>query len=217
MSGTKILLVDDHKIVRKALKLFLNNTKDCFVIQEASSGKEALEKIQNQTYDLIITDINMPLMNGIELCIQILKINPHAKVLALSMMNDNVNIKKMLQAGATGYLLKDCDEQEFLMAVKTVLNGDSYYSRGVKQVVMESISLEKKPQKTSVLSKREKEILYLLFREYSNGEIADKLFISQRTVETHKRNIMEKTGSKNLAGLVKYAMKHDLYTDLFQY
>lgn len=216
MSGTKILLVDDHKMIRSALKLFLDNTQEVFVIKEASSGKEALEKIQQEVFDLIITDLNMPLMNGIELTLQILKIDPFAKILALSMMNDDANIKKMLRAGAKGYLLKDCDEKEFLNAVKTVLSGKPYYSPGVKQVVMESISSEKKKSEKSNLSKREKEILYLLFQEYSNGEIADKLFISLRTVETHKRNIMDKTGAKNLAGLVKYALKHNLFTDLFE-
>lgn len=216
MKIAKILLVDDHKIIRKALKLFFSNAQESFVIYEAGSGNEALKMIRKQVFDLIITDINMPVMDGIELTIEVQKIRPQIKVLALSMMNDNLNIKKMLQAGAKGYLLKDCDEAELLTAVNAVLNGKTYYSPEVKQVVMDSISTETGQNKKINLSKREKEVLYLLFKEYSNGEIANLLFISQRTVETHKRNIMEKTGAKNLAGLVKYAIKHNLFMDLFK-
>lgn len=215
MSGTKILLVDDHKIVRKALKLFLANANKNFTVLEAGSGKEALDILQKQSFDLVVTDVNMPLMDGIELANLIRRSTPQSKVLALSMMNDEVNIKNMLKAGAKGYLLKDCDEAEFLLAVNTILSGGTYYSTQVKQAVMDSLAVNQISEKSCILSKREKEILNLIFQEYTNGEIAERLFISQRTVETHKRNIMEKTGAKNLAGLVKFALKNNLFTELF--
>lgn len=214
MSSTSILIVDDHKIIRKALKLFLSQTHEHFVVHEANSGKEALEKIKKYFFDLVITDVIMPNMDGVELAKRIRKATPATKVMAFSMDNDDGNIKRMLQAGAKGYLLKDCDDDEFLLSVKTVLSGATYYSPEVKQVVMESLSSRNGNVKM-VLSKREKEILNLLFQEYSNREIAEKLFISQRTVETHKRNIMEKTGARNLAGLVKFALKNNLFTDQF--
>ena len=216
MGNTKILLVDDHKIVRQALKSLLVGSNGQFVIQEAKEGREALEKVRQQSFDLVITDVNMPNLHGAELTKQLLQIDPELKILALSMMDDNSNIRQMLGAGAMGYILKDCDEHELVDAIETVLKGEQYYSPKVQRVVMQSLSQKNTRSKEQTLSNREKEILYWLFKENSNKEIAEKLFISLRTVETHKRNIMEKTGARNLAGLVKYAIRHNLFTELFQ-
>ena len=216
MGNARILLVDDHKIVRQALKSLIEGSGCNFSVEEAKEGQEAIKKVGQESFDLIISDVNMPGMHGAELTAKLLKIDPTLKVLALSMMDDNTNIREMLSAGARGYILKDCDEHELLFAIKTVLEGEQYFSPKVQKVVMQSLTQKKQAGDEPALSKREKEILYLLFKENSNKEIANQLYISLRTVETHKRNIMEKTGAKNLAGLVKYAIRHSLFTELFQ-
>ncbi len=209
----KILLVDDHKIIRQVLGEFLSENLQSEVI-EANNGKEALTILTKELPDIVVTDINMPQMNGIELMKEIKKAYPDLKVVALSMMDDQVSIKKMLKAGANAYVLKEGNTEELVKAIEAVQNGQNYYSQSVTEVIMDSISSPGKGG-TSDITKREKEILYLLFQEKSNAEIAEELFISLRTVETHKHNILEKTGAKNLAGLVKYAIRNKLFDDLF--
>lgn len=210
----KILLVDDHKIVRNVLGNHLKEhvSKD---LDEANNGVEALIKVKKEKYDLVITDINMPKMDGIELMKEIHEYDPELKVLALSMMDDSVSIKKMLKAGAAGYVLKEGDSDELVRAIEKVMNNEKYYSNTVTEVIMQSMIDGRKDHMTAEMTKRELEIMRLLFDEKTNQEIADELFISTRTVETHKYNIMEKTGSKNLAGLVRFAIREKLFDDLF--
>ena len=215
MLETRILLVDDHQIIRLAVRSLLTIEGRKFNIDEADNGKEALAMINPGQYDLVITDVSMPVMNGIELTQRIMQIDPKIKVLALTMLHDGLHIRQMLKAGVKGYLIKDSGLDELQNAIVVVLNGGIYYSPKAHQVVMESLIPGPKKKSSASLSKRENEILYLLFQEFSNREIAEKLFISSRTVETHKRNIMEKTGARNLAGLVKYAMRNGLHIELF--
>ena len=209
----RILLVDDHKILRQVLRDFLAEHFQGEVL-EANNGIEALNMIKKEDLDVVITDINMPRMDGVALMKEIAAFNPDLKVIALSMMDDQVSIKKMLKAGALGYVLKEGNTEDLLKAIEAVRSGEKYYSPSVTEVIMNSISSEGHLKK-SELTKREKEVLYLLFQEKANQEIADALFISLRTVETHKHNIMEKTGAKNLAGLVKFAIRNKLFDDLF--
>jgi DNA-binding NarL/FixJ family response regulator len=210
----KLLLVDDHKIIRDVLGRYIkeNITDD---LDEANNGIEAFNMIKTEKYDLVISDINMPKMDGLELMKEIHSYDPALKVIALSMMNDTVSIKKMLKAGAVGYVLKEGNTQELTKAVAVVMDGGNYYSSEVQEKIIQSVIDEKKPHKHADLSKRELEVLKLLFEENSNQEIADELFISLRTVEAHKLHIMEKTGSKNMASLVKFAIREKLFDDLF--
>jgi DNA-binding NarL/FixJ family response regulator len=210
----KILLVDDHKIIRDVLGRFIrqNITED---LEEANNGIEAINMIKKEKYDLVISDINMPKMDGLELMKEIHNYDPELKVIALSMMDDTVSIKKMLKAGAVGYVLKEGNTQELTRAVEEVLKGNNYFSSKVQEKIIQSVIDGRKDHKSAQLSNRELEILKLIFEEKSNQEIADVLFISLRTVETHKHNIMEKTGSKNMASLVKFAIREKLFDDIF--
>jgi len=204
-------------MIRQGLKAFLD--KDGFeVIAEANNGIEALELLKNHEVDVLVTDIMMPEMDGIELCKAATKAYPDINVLALTMMNENYNIKKMLAAGAKGYILKDCTQEELRTAIETVSQAKTYYSQEVTSIIMEGISGQPTPKKRLVtelpLTNRETDILHLICKEKSNQEIADELFISNRTVEAHKRNLLEKTGCKNIAGLVLYAIERKLFSDL---
>ncbi|MFT7032571.1 MAG: DNA-binding NarL/FixJ family response regulator [Cyclobacteriaceae bacterium] len=210
----KILLVDDHKIIRDVLGRYISENISSN-LDQANNGIEAFNMIKKKKYDLVVSDINMPRMDGIELMKEINKYDSELKVIALSMMDDTVSIKKMLKAGAMGYVLKEGNTQELTQAVEDVLNGKHYYSAQVQERIIQSVIDNKKDYKKADLSKRELEILKLIFDENSNQEIAEELFISLRTVETHKHNIMEKTGSKNMASLVKFAIREKLFDDLF--
>jgi DNA-binding NarL/FixJ family response regulator len=162
----------------------------------------------------------MPVMNGIDCTKTIKELYPDIRVLGLSMLNDNQFIKQMLAAGALGYLLKNSGEEEVKKAIRTVYKGESYYSAEVAETVMQGMmkgSSIKRSNKLVVdlpLTSREQEVLYLIIKEKTNQEIADELFISPRTVDAHKRNLLEKTGSKNIAGLVLYAIEKNLFDDL---
>ncbi|MBL6445056.1 response regulator transcription factor [Fulvivirga sp. 29W222] len=213
----KILIVDDHKVVRDGVALYLENDPDYEVIDQAANGLEALDFLEkkNEKVDLVIIDINMDGLDGIETTRRIMKVNKNIRVLALTMHNDYQHIKAMMDAGASGYILKSCDENEMKEAINAILGDEIYYSKEVAQTVMNNLA-KKKPKSTgealpTPLTPREKEIYRLILEEDSNQEIADKLFISVRTVEVHKRNLLEKTGAKNSTGLVLYAIKNNLF------
>ena len=215
----KILLVDDHKLIRDALKSYFEDDPEIEIIEEAGNGQEALILLKENTVDVVMMDISMPVMDGIECTQHITEEYPEIKVLALSMMNDGQFIKKMLNAGAVGYILKNSSEEEIRKALNAVFNGENYFSAEVNETVMQNMLKGgvKRNHKLVVdlpLTSREKEVLRLILKEYTNQEIADELFISPRTVDAHKRNLLEKTGSKNTAGLVLYAIEKNLFDDL---
>ena len=210
----KILLVDDHKIIRTVLAGMLEEELEATVTQ-CNNGIEGINTLKEEQFDLIIVDINMPRMDGIEMTKLVRETDKKIHIIALSMMDDSVSIKKMLKSGANGYVLKEGDTEELLKAIQLVREGGKYYSPQVTETIMNSISDGRKAYKDADITKRELEVMELIFKEKSNQEIADELFISLRTVETHKHNIMEKTGSKNLAGLVKFAIREKLFDDLF--
>jgi DNA-binding NarL/FixJ family response regulator len=210
-----ILLVDDHKVVRDGLKFYFEDHDDYHITAEAENGVDALSKLDSQQFDLIITDISMPEMDGMALMKEIRERLPEQPVIALTMLGESQHIKQMLALGVNGYLLKNSGEDEIINAIGKVISGDTYYSQEVTQILINDLSGKKIKPKTRLtletpLSDREKEVLKLIVQEYSNQEIADKLFISVRTVDAHKRNMLEKTGAKNIAGLVMYAVEHDL-------
>lgn len=217
MSNVRVLLVDDHSMIREGLRSFLEEA-DITVVEEAKNGVEALEKLSNTEIDVLVTDIMMPEMDGIDLATKVKKEYPDLGILALTMMNESYNIKKMLAAGASGYLLKDCTQDELIQAIKTVAEGKNYYAEEVTQIVMEGMGA--KPQKKKrmaqeiPLTEREREVLHGICKEKSNNEIAEEMFVSIRTVEAHKHNLLLKTGCKNVAGLVLYAIERNLFEDL---
>ncbi|HET8859720.1 response regulator transcription factor [Marivirga sp.] len=213
----KVLLVDDHRLIRDGIRFYLEKQGDDISIAgEASDGKQALIFLEKnpEAVDIMLTDISMPEMNGVELATEVNKKFPTIKIIALTMIKDSQYVKQMLQAGASGYLLKNAREKDIVDAVKAVYAGETYYAQEATKAIMDFMSKKKQDSDVIAISKREKEVLRLIIDELSNQEIADKLFISIRTVEAHKRNLMEKTGSKTLAGLVKYAINNFLFEDL---
>ena len=216
MEKLKILLADDHKIFREGIKALLNKEKEIDSITEASNGKEVLELSASNQYDVYILDIDMGTPNGIEITEKLTADNPNSNILILSMLGLPEFILQALEVGAKGYLLKNAGKDELLTAIKCVAKGDSYFSREVSVSLMKQIQnpQNEKAKKANIpLSKREIEILKLISQEYSNQEIAAKLFISIRTVDTHRRNLLEKLGIKNNVGLVKYAISNGLLDD----
>lgn len=209
----KILLVDDHEIIRDAIRIYFNENDQMELTSEASNGYEALELLEKNQYDLVLTDINMPVMDGLELMQEISAKYPDQKVLVLSMFSENIQIKQMIEYGANGYVLKNVNKSELFNAINQIVSGADYFSKEVYDVLIQNISKRAPKKRLSVdtsLSEREEEVLILITQELTNKEIADKLFISIRTVETHKRNLLERTGCKNVAGLVMYAVERNL-------
>ena len=213
----RILIVDDHQIVRKGVRLYIDNSDDMEVVGEVGSGYDAINFIEKNKVDLILLDLNMEGIDGIETTKRVLGLNDQIKIIALTMHNDYQHIKATMDAGASGYLLKTCKESDVKEAIAAVMDDEIYYSREVAQTVMNNMA-KKKPKSMgdmlTPLTRREKEIYQLILKEYSNQEIADELFISVRTVEVHKRNLLEKTGAKNSTGLVLYAVKNQLFEDI---
>ncbi|PIB35478.1 DNA-binding response regulator [Reichenbachiella sp. 5M10] len=214
----KILLVDDHKMIREGIKTFLDDNTSYEIVAEAADGKEALESYTNAQPDVVIADILMPEMTGIEMTEKIREYDAEVKILALTMLSESHHIKQMMKAGANGYLLKNCTEEELYEAISAVVAGKTYYSHEVTDIIVHDSN--KRPdvkQRLSLeipLTSREQEVLHLICKEYTNAEISEELFIGMRTVDAHKRNLLEKTGCKNVAGLVVYAIERDLFDDL---
>jgi DNA-binding NarL/FixJ family response regulator len=216
MNAIKVFLVDDHKLIRDGIKAHFDDDERFEVVGEASNGQKALELLKDVNPDIVLMDINMDEMDGIECTSKINELYPNIKVLALTMLAENQYIKEMLKAGAVGYLLKNSNEQEIKQGIISVCEGEPFYSPKVMHTVMNSLSApvaKKKKSKfepTIPLTEREKEVLVLIIKENSNQEIADKLYISKRTVDAHKRNLLEKTGAKNVAGLVIFALNNGI-------
>jgi DNA-binding NarL/FixJ family response regulator len=206
---TNILIVDDHQLVIDGLKSMLASEKNYVIKGEALNGQQALEMITSkpEEYQLVVTDITMPLMSGIELCKIVKEQFPHIKVLILSMHNSITIVKDALNAEADGYMLKNTGQDEFIKAIERVLGDGTYFSQDILPIILNLFQKEKKETLKNALSQREKEVLELIVQEYTSKEIAEKLFISKQTVDTHRINIMQKTDCKTLVGLIKYAIQ----------
>ncbi|MCI5058834.1 MAG: response regulator transcription factor [Flavobacteriales bacterium] len=214
----KVAIADDHKIFRQGVIALLQAQDNMVCVGEASDGKEIQEIIANNDVDVVLMDIDMPNVNGIEASKKIHEFNPECKILVLSMHADTKYIITMLDAGATGYILKNADKDEMIEAINAVAKGNTYYSQQVSSAILQQLHARKKAKPIASgddipLTQREIDVLKLIVQEYSNAEIAEELFISIRTVDTHKRNLLEKLELKNTAGLVKYAIKKGL-TDI---
>ena len=214
MRTIKLGIVDDHKIFRNGLKATLEECEDFDLILEASNGKELMGLLTTQTPDVLLMDIKMPEMDGIQTATFVHQHYKDIKILALSMFNEDKYIVDMMKAGASGYLLKNAEPEEIIEAVSTVHNKGFYFNEHlsitlIKQLVGNDHSESIAPNKAD-LNEREIEVLKLVCQEYSNQEIADKIFLSVRTVEGYRARLFEKTGSKNLVGLVIYAIKRGI-------
>ncbi len=216
MPNIKIMLVDDHQIVRDGIKALLESLENVQVIGEASNAKELLEKLKNCKPDIIVTDISMPDISGIELTKIINEKEEFSgiKVLILSMFTNEDFIFNAIKAGANGYLPKNTTRRELFEAVNTIYNGDEYFSESISNIILKSYvkkaQNEELTEKKESLSVRETEILKHFAQGLSNQEIADKLFISIRTVESHKNHIMQKLELKSTVDLIKFAIKNKI-------
>jgi DNA-binding NarL/FixJ family response regulator len=212
----KVAIAEDHEIFREGFRLLLAQLPQVEFVAEAENGVQFIEQIKQHPPDVAFLDIRMPVMDGIKTCAEIKKILPEVKVIALSMFNDEHLLIDMLEAGASGYLLKNTTRGEILAAIKAVQEGESYYcsssSQKLKKLLAEKKFSTDKSFHTIKLTQREKEVAKLICQELTNKEIADRLSLSTRTVESHRLSLFEKTGTKNMAGLVIYAIKHGIFS-----
>jgi DNA-binding NarL/FixJ family response regulator len=209
----KVLLADDHKIVRDGLRTLLEKNSDIVVAGEAEDGREALQMAQKLLPDVVVMDIAMPDLNGIEATRQILADRSAVRIVALSMHSDKRFVSEMLKAGASGYLLKDCAFEELITAIRTVMKGKIYLSPEIAGVVIgDYIKKDAKADSSvfSLLSDREREVLQLMAEGKTTKEVASYLHVSVKTVETHRTNIMTKLDIHSIAELTKYAIREGL-------
>lgn len=209
----RILIADDHKIVRDGLRSLLEKQPNMEVVAEAENGRKAVSLAIRRRPQVVIMDISMPDLNGIEATRQMLKELPDLKVIALSMHSDRRYILGMFQAGAAGFLLKDCAFQELASAIDTVAANKPYLSPSIARTVLEDFvrgPASSRPSAPDVLTAREREVLQLLAEGWSTKKIASHLHVSAKTVETHRRRIMEKLGLNGIAELTKYAIREGL-------
>ena len=210
MDKIRIIIADDHQLFRNGLKILLNSFSDFEVIGEASNGEEFLKLLKSVTADIALMDINMPEMDGIEATRKGIKMSPDINIIALSMYDEEEYYYKMVDAGAKGFILKDSDISEVRDAILTVVKGGSYFSQELLYHVIQKIKHREHESKSANLSKREKEILFKICEGLSNQEIAETLFISKRTVDKHRANLLGKTNSKNTASLILFAIRNKL-------
>lgn len=212
----KALLVDDHKIIRDGIKSMLKIDKEIEVVAEAENGALAINYLEehHKEIDIVLMDINMPELNGIDAVEIIAKRFPDMKVLALTMHAEEAYIINMIKAGALGYILKESGREELVSAVKAVASGKKYYSNDVSVTMINSMmhgsTTKSNGKHSSELTSREMEVLSFIVDGHTNVEIADKLFISNRTVDTHRRNLLQKLNLRNTAELVRHAIKNGL-------
>jgi DNA-binding NarL/FixJ family response regulator len=206
MEKIKVFIADDHQLFRDGIKYILSESEKFTTIGEASNGKELLEKLERTEVDIILLDINMPVMNGIEAAKEILEKNPNQAILVLSMYDSEEYYNAFIDLGVKGFLLKDSSNHELMSAMNKILKGDSYFS----QELLMKIIKNKDEAKDLHLTPRELDVLELICKGFSNFEISEKLFISQRTVERHRANLLEKTESSNSIKLVLFAIRNNI-------
>lgn len=209
----KVILADDHNITRSGLKALLEREPEIEVIAEAENGRQAVRLAQDLKPDIIVMDISMPDMNGMEATRQVLAGNPEIKIVALSMHSHRRYISGMLKAGATGYLLKSCAFEELTNAIFTIADGKAYLSPSIADTVVKDYvnpSASSSSSKLGELSAREREVLQLIAEGLPTKETADRLFVSESTINTHRRQIMEKLNIHSIAQLTKFAIQEGL-------
>ncbi|MEJ5330576.1 MAG: response regulator transcription factor [Desulfobaccales bacterium] len=210
---TRIIIADDHMIVRQGLATLLAKEPDMEVVAEAENGREVVQLVKELRPDVVIMDVNMPDLNGIEATRQVLAAFPETKIIALSMHADRRFVVNMLKAGSSGYLLKDCAFEELAAAIRLVMANKTYLSPGVSNIVIQDYVQGLSAPRSSaftMLTPREREVLQLMAEGKPTGQIAEQLHISVKTVETHRQQIMHKLGIHSIAELTKYAIREGL-------
>ncbi len=209
----KILIADDHQMFREGISSVLNSIEQFEVVQQASNGKEALNLAREHDVDVILMDVNMPELNGVEATEAILKEGIDAKILMLTMHNDFNTIEQVMKSGAHGYLLKHASKKELIEGIEAVNKNGTYFVEEVKEVLFQSFRSDNTTTDIK-LTPRERDILQLICEEFTTQQIADKLYISTHTVESHRKNLLAKTGVKSSVGLVKFALENELLSPL---
>ena len=213
MEKIRVVVADDHHILLDGLKAMLQKQKDLELAGLYNNGQDLFDDLGNAMPNIALVDINMPALNGIELTAKIKEFYPHVNVIALSMHDDARHIMDMIEAGVSGYLLKNVNDKELMEAIRSVNNGKLYFSSEVAEKITSMVITQQKKlsePKEARLTDREVEILKLIAEEYSNADIAKALFISERTVETHRKNMLRKTNNKTVVGLLKYALEKQI-------
>ncbi|MDX5477963.1 MAG: response regulator transcription factor [Cyclobacteriaceae bacterium] len=203
----KVFLVDDHAILLDGIKSILSQEEQLQIIGEANNAETAVDFIKYHAVDLLITDFSLPGMDGLALVRLVKKISPTTKIILLSMHDEVHLVKEILKEGISGYVLKNDSHKELLQAIAAVKEGKIYLSNDINKIIINSLQF---PDEERMLTDREREILKLIAQECSNKDIAEKLFISERTVETHRKNIFRKTKTNSLVGLIKFAYANNL-------
>lgn len=208
-----VLIVDDHRLFLDGVVNILGNLPDLHVIGAVEDSRDALRVIRQQQVDLLVSDITMPYLCGKELCRKVKEVSPETRTLIVSMHEDIYHITELLNSGVWGYLPKNAGKEELISAVRSIAGGENFYSDKIKDAVMKSMTV-RNDHKHKVsdlrLTKREIEVIRLIASEHTSTQIAEKLFISLNTAETHRRNIFRKTNVKNMAGLIRFAIKNDI-------
>lgn len=216
MAKIKVIIADDHEILRYGISTFLKSIKDVEVVGEASTGEECLDLFKKEQPDVTILDISMPDKDGIETTQAIREINPEARILILSMHIDKNILQQVLEAGIDGYLIKNTEKSDLLQGIRSIAKGQQVFSDSISRLITSTFikrgnGNSPDPDKKNI-TRREREVLELIVQGYTSQAIAEELFISPRTVDTHRSNIMQKLEINNTAGLVRYALEHDLVT-----
>lgn len=211
MKKIEVAIIDDHEVVIDGLVAMLSTSDLLEITYTTQSGRELLGHLQTASPDVLLMDIQMPEISGIELCRQVLQQQPKVNIIAFSSFDDSSYVKNVMRKGARGYLLKNSDKQTIIRAIERVAGGEDFLDDKIKNILLqETITGQRRSIYEIPLTKREKELVTLIAEGHSSQEIADKLYISLRTVETHRLNINQKMGVKNTAGLLKEAIKRGL-------
>ena len=206
----KVAITDDHPIVANGLKKILDDFENIKVVAVYATGNAMLKEVGTSLPDVMLLDMNLPDLEGPDLARQLLKKFPAIKIVVLTSSDVTVQVKKMLQIGCQGYLLKDSDDKTIVEAIEAVYNGGQFLSPVIQQQLVNDMFRNKNQKQNTLLTRREKEVLQLITQEYTNQEIADKLFISLHTVDNHRSSLLQKLDAKNTAGLVKKAIENGL-------
>ncbi|MEZ4910441.1 MAG: response regulator transcription factor [Saprospiraceae bacterium] len=210
-----VLIADDHTMFVDGIESILSPETDIQVVGRCYAGTDVVPFLKNQEVDIILLDVNLPGLSGIEVSKLITSEFPNVKILAISMFNEESIVSEILNNGAKGYILKNTGRDELLKAIKTIANGESYFSQEVTETIMKSLMNKRKSSSKSAqffpkLSRREREVLKLIAQEFTTQEIADSLYISLKTVESHRSSLLSKLNARNSVGLVRIALENNL-------
>ncbi|GGE99626.1 response regulator [Hymenobacter cavernae] len=214
----RVVLTDDHAIIRDGISSLLRDESGLEVVGEAANGQQLLEFLETASADVVLLDLNMPIMDGFTTIGHLRRLHPEVKVLVLSMLDHERYVAQALEAGALGYALKNTGRSELIYAISSVANGHQFLCTAIGMALLRRLQTSEpvtnnEAPKAGILSKRELEVLRLIAEGMTNAEIADKLFTSKRTIETHRQNIIEKTQAKNTAALIKYAVSNGMLNE----